>query len=134
AGAVDVGQHEDVGVVEGAGEVVGEVARAAVEVGLEDGHDAALGPALRGGGQRGGDLGGVVRVVVHDERVARGALDLEAAVHAGVLRQRAGDGRERHVQLQPDGDGGERIADVVEAGRVERHAAEALGALVHVEL
>ena len=70
AGGVDVRQHEHVGVVEGAREVVEEIARARVAVRLEGDHDAA-GVHLARGGERRADLGRVVAVVVDHAHAAR---------------------------------------------------------------
>ena len=73
-GRVDVGDEQHVGLVEGAGEVVEQVARPAVTVRLE-GHDDPV-PFARvrplGGLERGADLRRVVAVVVDEGHAADG--------------------------------------------------------------
>jgi len=66
AGGIDVGEEDDVGGTEGAGERFSEIAGTAEEVGLEGGDDAAVGERRTGGVESGGDLGRVVGVVVDD--------------------------------------------------------------------
>ncbi len=66
---VDVGDDEDVGLVECAGELVEKQLGARVAVGLKGDDDAAIEAAL-GSVERGFDLGGVVAVVVDDHHVA----------------------------------------------------------------
>lgn len=65
AGRVDVGQHQQIGIVKGGHELVEQLVGAAVAVWLEGGHDSPLRPALPGRCQRCLDLGRVMTVVVH---------------------------------------------------------------------
>src|SRR3546814_4217379 len=62
---VDGRDIDDVGVVEGALEVVHQVAKAGVAVGLDDGDHATLG-AFPGGGEDGFDLDRMMAVIVDD--------------------------------------------------------------------
>src|SRR6187551_1742680 len=66
AGGVDFGDDGAVGVAEGAGEVVQEVAGARIGMRLEEDYEAAGGVTLASGLEGGGDFGRVVGVVVHD--------------------------------------------------------------------
>src|SRR5262245_27868176 len=84
AGRIALAEHQQVGVVEGAEELVEEIARAGVAVRLEGDHQPAV-EAFAGGPLRGADLLRVVAVFVHDEDVALLATHLEAAVDAAEL-------------------------------------------------
>src|SRR2546422_545902 len=99
AGRVHVGQEEEVGVVEGAAELVPERLRARVAVRLEE-HDRA--PAARARPQRlerRPDLGRVMAGVVPHEHAARFAPYLEAAIDAGEGGEAFLDGRKRHAEV-----------------------------------
>ena len=111
AGAVDVEHDRLVGVLlERLGELLREQPRAAVEVRLVHGDDAAVADDGARGGQGGGDLGRVVRVVVVHAHAADGAVQLEAALGAAEL----GDRGERRGRVEAEADEhGER------AGRVD---------------
>ena len=74
----------------------------------------AVEPRL-GGGEGGADLGGVMAVVVHHEHAPRLAPDLEAALHAREAGERLLDSVERHLEVEPHRDGGERVEHVVAA-------------------
>ena len=86
AGAVDVEHDGVVGEpLVARGELAGHHAGAAVEVRLVDGDDPSGADDRAGGGQRGGDLGRVVRVVVVDPHAAHGAVQFEPAPGAAEL-------------------------------------------------
>src|SRR5215472_3732240 len=87
AGRVDLGEEQQVGVVEGAEEVVEEVARAGEPVRLERHQQPAREP-LAGGAQRGADLLRMVTVVVHHENATLLAPYLEAPMNAAELLER----------------------------------------------
>src|SRR5690606_23305710 len=70
---VDLGQYECVDLRQHCGEIVEQVAGAAVPVRLEGHHQATVGPAAAGGLEGGGQLLGVVAVVVdHGDQPAAG--------------------------------------------------------------
>src|ERR1051326_1751277 len=75
--------------------------------------------ALARRAQRGTNLRRMMGVVVDDDRAAVVAEDLEAAVDAEELRERAGDRLMLDAELAADGDRGERVADLVLAGNEE---------------
>ena len=89
AGGEDVHDAQDVGGVEGAPELARERLGAAVAVRLEDADDA-LEVELGGGGERDGDLGGVVAVVVDDGHARDVAHVREAPARALELGERGG--------------------------------------------
>src|SRR5215469_1807954 len=66
ARGIDLGEHQQVGVVEGPEEVVEEIARAREAMRLERHHQSAA-EALAGGAQRGPDLLGMMAVVVYHQ-------------------------------------------------------------------
>ncbi len=71
-------------------------------------------------------FGRVVRVVVDDERAAERAEELEAALDAGEALEARGDRLERQVELEGDGDRGERVAHVVLPGDLQGDLADPL--------
>ena len=81
---------------------------------LEHDDQPPLEPGAGGGDDR-RDLGRVVAVVVDDQDAAGLAEQLEAALGAAELGQRRGDGLEAQPELEADGDGGERVQQVVAA-------------------
>src|SRR5205823_8618811 len=115
---VDVGQEEDVGVVERLEKLGEEIARARVAMGLERRNDPAA-EALARGAQRGADLLGMVRVVVHDEDVLLLAFHLEAAVDAAEFLERMRRDAERDLEVGSDRERGERVELVMTARHAE---------------
>ncbi len=57
-------------------------------------------------------------VVVDDEHVAGGAPDLEAPLHAREAGQGGLDLRKRHLEVERDRGGGQRVEHVVAAGNL----------------
>jgi hypothetical protein len=66
----------------------------------------------------------MVAVVVHDHHAAALAAHLEAPLGAGEFRERLGDPLERHLELESDGDGAQRVEQVVPAGNLEPQCSE----------
>ena len=97
-------------------ELDGEVARARVEVRLEERHDAATRIPAPGGVQRRPDLGRMVRVVIDDDRAGILAEDLKASIDAQKTSQPRGGGLSGDSKLAGHGDRRKRIAHVVFAG------------------
>ena len=129
----DVGDDGLVGERERLAELALQVARAREQVRLEHGDDPSVLAAL-GGGQRGRDLGGVVGVVVHHEHAGVAAELLEAARGAAERREvRRRVGR-RDAGVSQDGQGRERVEDVVLARHPQAHPGELDAALAHREL
>ncbi len=85
----------------------------------------------RGGDDR-GNLRRMVTVVVHDEDAVRLAADVEAALGAAEVLQSCGDAIERQAQFHPDGDGRQRVLQVVPSRHDERERAERRPALAVV--
>src|SRR5205085_5580564 len=75
----------------------------------------------------------VVAVVVNDDYARGLALKLEAPVDACKLRERARDRLERQLQLDADGDCGERVVYVVQARHVQTHLAYRLSHPAHLK-
>ena len=114
-GRVDVGQHQEVGTLEGIGEVGPQGRGAAVAVGLEHGDDPSPATVPTGGEGR-GDLGGQVHVVVDERDPARLPTLFEPPVDAPEAGQPGGGRLEAdpHLHARP---GGTRVAGVVQTGR-----------------
>src|SRR5262245_62734504 len=87
AGGVDLGEQQQVGVVERAEEVVEEIARARVAMRLKHYQEPAC-EALARSTQRGPDLLRVVSVVVDHQDATLLATHLEATVDAAELLER----------------------------------------------
>src|ERR1700678_2092549 len=104
------------------GELRDEVAGAGIAVGLEDDVNLVV-AALAGGGECGGDFGGVVAVVVDDGDAVGAAAKLEAAVDSVEAGQALGDFLCRDFKLTGDGDGGGGVEDVVTAGNAKLEGA-----------
>src|SRR3546814_13816060 len=109
---VDGRYIDEVGVVEGALDVVHRVAKAGVAVGLDDGDHATLG-AFPGGGQGGFDLDRMMAVTVDDGD----ALDLadlgETALDAVELVESVGEDFVRNSHLQGKPYRGQRVLAIV---------------------
>src|SRR6266481_479983 len=117
AGGVDVQQRKDVGLIEGAAEIVPKMLGARVAMGLKE-HQQSIELAAAGGFERGTNLGGVMAVIVDHGDVIDYALDVEAAAHSGKLDEAFADQVGRNVQIQSNGRGCCRVADVVHARRM----------------
>src|SRR5688572_12296732 len=125
AGSVDVRQQHHRGVVEGREELLKEITRPRVAVGLERHDEAAVEPGARRT-ERGADLLGVMPVVVDEQHALLVAAHLEAPVHAAELFQRVGDDAPRDVELVGHRERGERVEGVVRARDLQAHGAELL--------
>ena len=87
-------------------------------------HDHAAVQAGACGGDDRGDLGGMVAVVVHHHDAARFTAQLKAPFGAAELLEPARNFGERHADFEPDGDGPERIHQVVASGHAQVQFAE----------
>ncbi len=90
---------------------------------LKHAHDPLHAGRARGLEHR-PDLRRVMAVVVDDDDAARLALAFEPALGAAELRQRGRRALERHVQLQRNADGCQRVGDVVPPGHAERQRSQ----------
>ena len=116
ARAVDVEHHRLVGVLlEGLGELLREQTRAAVQVRLVHRDDATVADHRAGGGQRGGDLGRVMGVVVVHADTADGPVQFEATLGAAEGRDRGERGRRVEPEADQDGERAGRVDRVVAA-------------------
>ena len=129
----DLADDRDVRYGQRGGKVVEQQCGSAVGVGLED-RPYLLVAHLHRGGERGGQLGGMMRKVVGDRDASRCAEDLKAAVHAGELVQILGDLLRRRAQIVGAGGGGEGIIDIVAAGHLQVDLTELLAPVHEVEL
>ena len=88
ARGVDIGDHQNVRLIEGAAEIVPEMLRARVAVRLKE-HEQALVTAAARGFERGANFGGMMAVVVNQRDAAEDAFDFEAAArHPKISRAR----------------------------------------------
>ena len=129
AGGVNIQHEQRVGIGEGGGELVHQVAGAGVAMRLEDDVDLAK-SALARGGQRGPNLGGMVAVVV-DHADARGlAAQLEAAVDAAeAARARCESASTGMSSPSSNRNGGRGIQHVVSARDMQSEFAQVLFAI-----
>ena len=73
-----------------------------------------------------GDLGRMMAVVVDDQDPVRLATHLEPPLGAAELAQARRQALERHAELEADGDGGQRVQQVVASRHVQLQATERL--------
>src|SRR5262245_52784224 len=99
AGGVDVGQHQDVGLIESATEFVPEVLGSRVPVGLEEDEDTVE-LAAASCFERGSDFDGVMAVIVDDGDIVDDAFDIKAAADAGELSETFADQVAGHVEIE----------------------------------
>ena len=118
AGRVDIGQHDLVCASERLPELAQQVPCPGETVGLKDDDHAPIDACARGR-DHGGDLGRVMTVVVDDQHARGFAAPFETALGAAERFERRGDPVERHVRLQTDRHGGQRIEQVVPAGHAQ---------------
>ncbi len=97
------------------GELAVHLLRARVRVRLLDRDDPPVTDDGAGRVERGGDLGGVVGVIVEDAHAALDTVQLEAAHRALEAFDRTHGGLERVAERQQHGDGSGRVDRVVRA-------------------
>ena len=133
AAAHDGGQHHMIGVRQNLGEIIQQLAGAAVGEGLM--HCPHLVVAQRVGGlQGGGDLGGMVGVVVRHGHAVELTQDLEPA--ARTLEALGGSGGVLAGQANGEAAGGhgQRVVDVVVTGGAQLQVGHRVAPLQHIEL
>ena len=113
AGAVDLGDEDHLGLIEHREKFRQQGPGAAVAVGLEGHHQAAVGKGLGQAGQGGANLRGVMAVIVHHQDAPGFALDLAAAVDLAQVGEALLPGRELQAQEAPHGAGGHGVQDVM---------------------
>src|SRR5262249_34044964 len=122
--AVDVGQDDVIGRSQSRAEGMQLRGSSGVPVRLK-GHDHSPSERLRGG-EDGGDLRGVMAVVVDDQDAVGLAAYVESPFHSAEFRQTCGDPFERQTQLETDRNGGKSVLQVVTTGHVQDDRAEGL--------
>ena len=90
AGRVDIGQHENVGLIEGAAEFVPQMLRARVAMRLKE-HQQAIELAAAGGFESGANFDRVVAVIIDHGDVVDDALDVKAAADTGKIDEAFAD-------------------------------------------
>ena len=116
AGRVDVGEQHVVGAGQRRTEGIHQRRRPREPVRLERDDDPAA-ERLRGENDS-RNFRRMMAVVVNDQNPLRLAAHLEAALRAAELAEACGDPIERQPELESNGDGGERVQEVV----ATRHA------------
>ena len=97
-----------IGVLKAAGKLLEKIAHAREAMRLDDGNHATVGTgACRS--QNGGDLDGVMAVVIIDGDAVPPARELEAALDAGKRRHGGANGPIGNTSFAGSGDGGQRI-------------------------
>src|SRR5216683_5146072 len=95
-GGIDVGERKNVGLIEGAAEIVPEVLRAGVAMRLEE-HEQAIELATAGRFECRANLDRVMTVIIDHGNVIHHALDIKATAHAGKLNKTFADQVSRNV-------------------------------------
>src|SRR3989454_1151736 len=116
AGRVDIGQHEHVGLVECAAKLIPEKFGARIAMRLEK-NQQPVELATPCGVERRANLRGVVAIIVNQRDAVDGALDVEAAAHAGEFTKALTNQVGRNIQVEGDRRGGSGIANVVDSRR-----------------
>src|SRR4029077_4439485 len=117
-GGVDVGEHQHVGLVEGAAEFLPQMLRARVAMWVEE-HQQTIELANAGSFQRGPDFGGVMAVIIDYRDVVDGAFDVEAAADAREFAEAFADQFRGNVEIERDSCCSGGVAHIVDAWRME---------------
>jgi hypothetical protein len=133
ARGIDVGDNDHVGLVEGARELVEQIAGARVAVGLKGDDDAAVVGALSGV-ERGFDFSRMMAVVVDQRDAPRLSHDRKAPSDAPERGEGLLGEIERHLELVGDGDDREAILHVVRSRHVHHEFTERFAAPVCVKV
>ena len=119
ARGIDIGDDDGVGIVETLRELVEQRLQARVTVRLHDRDHLASGRGARRP-QHGGDLDGVMAVIVEDLGALPLARARKAALDAAERADRFADDRNRGAELVSDRDRGGGVQRVVAAGHRQR--------------
>ncbi len=114
AGRIDIDQHEDVRLIERAGEFVPQMLGAGIAMGLKE-DEQAIELAAAGRFERGTNLDRMMTVVIDHGDLIDHALNVKAAAHAGKFDEAFADQISRNVQVQRDRGCRRRVADIVHA-------------------
>ena len=112
-------KRQNVGLIEGAREIVPEMLRAGVAMRLEQ-HEQAIEFAAARGFERGANFRGMMAVIVHDRDVVHRAFNVEAAADAGKFRQAFANQVGGDVQIEADSSRGGSVPHIVDAGRMRQ--------------
>src|SRR5437660_10903249 len=108
ARCVNVGDDYTIGIVEGAPKFAPQRFRARIAVRLKHREDAIASGRLRSREGR-ADLGGMMRVIVHQQKAVALVFDFEATARVLETAQRYDDFREWNSQLGRERDDAERV-------------------------
>src|SRR5277367_2499908 len=134
ARGIDVEQHEHVGLIEGAAELVPEMLRARKAVRLKENEQAVELAATRRF-ERGANFGGVMAVVVDHGDVVHDTLQVEPASHAGKFRESFAYQVSRNVEIKRDRSGRSGVSHVVHSRRMgQAEQAEVFAAVGQAKL
>lgn len=126
---VDRGEDHLVGQRQRLGKPAVEILRARVEVGLEDGRDAAVGEHVAHRREGGAQLGGVVGIVVHVDHLRRVDVEVEAAAYALERFESLLQFRFVETGRPEQGNGGDAVLDIHDARNAQPAVAQrAVGA------
>jgi hypothetical protein len=117
ASGVYIENGDTIGVAKGCGELVEQQLRARIAMRLEDDVNAPKATLARCR-QSGANLGGMVAIVVDDRHTVGAALELEAAIDTGKVRESCTNLIGGNVETEANGDRGGRVTDVVLTGDV----------------
>src|SRR5215471_16622392 len=129
AGRVDIGDDQQVRLVESPCELLPQMLRAGVAVRLEE-HQQTVKFTAACRFERGPDFGGVMAIIVDDRDLADRSFDVKSAAYAGEVGKALANELRRDVEIEGNGGGGSRVADVVDAGRVRQAEKPEIFALV----
>jgi hypothetical protein len=128
ARGINIQYEQRVGVREGGGELIHQVASSGVAVRLKDHVNLAI-AALSGRRERCANLGGMVAIVVDDCDTSNLAAQLETPVDSAKVFKRLANVRDGNVESDADGYGGGCIQDVMQSRNVQAESAE-IGAAI----
>lgn len=122
---VDLAEQQHVDLGEHPGEILEQVAGPGIAVRLKGDHQAALRPAVPDRAHSGGDLPGVMAVVVDEQhptaRAVEFPIDLETPADPLESLKPAQQGPVADAQFVGYGNGGEGVLHVVPSREVQRH-------------
>ena len=131
-GGIDIADENQIGCLQNFSEIIGKRLRARVAMRLEK-HDEPFRIERAGSLQRGRKLRRVMSVIIDDAEICRQIACFESPFRAGKCRKCAGNQREFRTAGVGQGDGCERVENIVTPGNAEFDVAEHLAALGHGE-
>ncbi len=129
-GSINIDEHQQVGPIEGDAEVIPEMLRTRVAMGLEK-HQQAVEIAAASGFERGANFRWVMTIVVDDRDVVHTALYVKATPNAAKIGEALADEFSRYIQIKGDRGGRSGVAHVVNSRRMRQAKDTQVFAFIH---